>query len=53
MRRWLHKQVSLLRCGPRIIAAVVTGNLAALHNVEADINTLHERWHGQEKEDTG
>ena len=47
MREWLRVQGGLLACAPRIIAAVATGNLQALDRVQADVNALHERWHGQ------
>jgi hypothetical protein len=46
MREWLRVQAALLACVPRILAAVVTGNLEALDRVQADVDALHERWHG-------
>lgn len=45
-REWLAIQWGLLRCAPRLIAAVASGNVRALDNVQADVNALHARWHG-------
>lgn len=46
MAEWFRVQIGLLRCVPRLIAAVASGNIEALNNVEADVKALHERWHG-------
>jgi hypothetical protein len=46
MREWLHIQFALLRCAPKILAAVATGNETALRNIQADVDILHHRWHG-------
>ncbi len=46
MKEWLAIQRALLACVPRLVAAVVTGNLKALDNVQADVDQLHNRWHG-------
>ena len=42
MKAWLLIQWKLLRCTPRLIAALVSGDDAALAAVEAEIVRLHQ-----------